>query len=950
MNKRLALLLCAALLISQTSFGARVSDVRATVHNLSNAAAGTVTPTGTVPTRNVYSNATSSGGTDQVCVFCHTPHGASLKDLNGSDLGNASWKPALWNRKIPRGSTYTGYTSATSSSLDAATIQAGFNGQPGGSSKLCLSCHDGTLAIGSVNVWNGSQFNVTSEVIQMTGTKGSNDKTFPVGPYGESTGFTRDLGVDLSNDHPISVTYNSALANLDGELRVLDNNQKYPATTGTVIGVKSSGYKPKLPLEPTGAGGAGQVQCATCHDPHLREADATAVDYANPKFLRLNRFQSAQPTGTYSQANDIICLACHEKAGASWAYSAHANNQVATQTYLNNANSAQLRQFPSTLPVWKGACLNCHDTHTVSGARRLLREGTNAQGQIGASSIPKPGGAGTSAIEETCYQCHDGGATIPNVLSSYTTVPNIKSDFTTAGNKIMPIAKTPETHDIGGNFTDSTFIDCSYATNSTNKCGKDFIEQRTKLGVGDTTKRHVECTDCHNPHRVVKFKDFRGPTGSFGSLNGNPDGAGTHPHNDSTSTDTSATNHTNIISGVLRGAWGVEPIYNAATKPTSFHTLPSGYTVKRGDPGSSPSANVGDTYVTREYQICLKCHSDYGYSDNNAYPTGNRPSLGSPGTASGVNGLSQYTNQAKEFQPAGAGEVQDATGSGAGSAYEGIQGSTHTFNHRSWHPVMAATGRSIATRGINIGNPWRLPWSNTNQVGAQTMYCTDCHGSTTSADTVRPRNTTDTATEAGNDGKPWGPHGSSNDFLLKGSWDKDTGRLDANGLCFRCHDPSVYRSTTESGNGTSSTTGFSGPKADNLHGLHGKRIGNTLKCMWCHVAVPHGWKNKALLVNLNDVSDEAGYTGGSKEVAISGDADVYNKAPYYQNAKLKVIIFAQSNKWTDSNCGSSGKTGANLLTKDGNSSTIADAGVTATSNTTGSGKSPWMTSTCKSPP
>ena len=40
-------------------------------------------------------------------------------------------------------------------------------------------------------------------------------------PPGEGTasGFTRVLGTDLGNDHPISVTYNTALATRDGELR-----------------------------------------------------------------------------------------------------------------------------------------------------------------------------------------------------------------------------------------------------------------------------------------------------------------------------------------------------------------------------------------------------------------------------------------------------------------------------------------------------------------------------------------------------------------------------------------------------------------------------------------------------------------------------------------------------------------------------------------------------------
>jgi len=58
------------------------------------------------------------------CSFCHTPHGA----LPGTPL---------WSHKL---STAV-YKIYESSSLKAKV------GQPTGSSKLCLSCHDGTVAL-----------------------------------------------------------------------------------------------------------------------------------------------------------------------------------------------------------------------------------------------------------------------------------------------------------------------------------------------------------------------------------------------------------------------------------------------------------------------------------------------------------------------------------------------------------------------------------------------------------------------------------------------------------------------------------------------------------------------------------------------------------------------------------------------------------------------------------
>ncbi len=817
MRARLAILLL-GIVASLPAHGDRVSDIRQTRHNLSTTGPGS----------------TKATTETQVCVFCHTPHGATQ-----ADQGGASVRAPLWNRTIPAGSTYTPYTSA---SLDANVIQGQLD-QPGGSSKLCLSCHDGTLALGNVNVLNGQ----AAQTIAMSGTGAGG--TMPPGA-GTSTGFTRNLGVDLRNDHPISVTFTSQLASRDGELRALDVNQRFPAGTGAVIGVREPGVRPRFPLEGTGLGNAGQVQCGTCHDPHLFETDPAK---GAQKFLRGQRFQEAAPSASgFNEATDILCIACHDKNLASgvWANSAHANPQVADESYT--AAAAALREFPVGTTVWRAACLNCHDTHTVQGARRLTREGTDSP------LSPKQGGL--PALEQTCYQCHTTAAR--SALATTVQVPNIETEFGRA--RRMPITTLEqgggsEVHDIGGTFNDIGFVDC---TTLTNKCGADFLEARNLLA-----SRHAECTDCHNPHRVIRNRLFNAnPT--------TPDPAGTHRHD-----EVAGYTHTNIASGVLRGTWGVQPIYGSA----SFQQMPTSFLVKRGDPGASIDTSLAAPYVTREYQVCLKCHSNYGYTDNNLYPNGSRPLLGYVGgTLPGTNNLTQYTNQAKEFQaPIGHQGQRTTTDSGAGSNFP-------TNNHRSWHPVMDVTGRTLAIRNISLGNPWLLPWSNA--VGTQTMYCSDCHG----GDTTSP---TSVIPNGGENGEPWGPHGSGNDFLLKGTWNSNSSTL-----CFKCHERQVYSPTGDTRK-ADRNTGFCCKGGDQLHWYHWNRIGGTLKCNWCHVAVPHGWKNKALLVNLNDVGPEAGQPGNA-EWRMSASAHAYNQEPYYMNAKLKVRTFATSGNWTEANCGS----------------------------------------------
>ena len=749
------------------------SDVASTPHNLSVDGPGTV-------------RATSE---TQVCVFCHTPHGAT----------NSPGTP-LWNRSLS-GETYTTYSS---SSLDAETI-GGQLAQPGGSSKLCLSCHDGTLAISSVNVLGG-QTNVS---VAMAGT-GPGD-TMPPGE-GVLTGFTRNLGTDLSNDHPISVTYDTTLATTDGELRD-------PATEAH-IDIRSPGVRPPVPLEDTGPGGSGQVQCATCHDPHVINLDNPPTN----KFLRLNRFQQSQPTiGGFDETVDMNCLACHEKAG--WATSAHADSAEATEGY--QSVPAQLREFPAGLPVWQAGCLNCHDSHSVHGSRRLLREGTDALG------TPKSGG--NSAIEETCYQCHSIAPVVTNAAGD---VKDIQSEFNLRIR--MPIDGTDqraanEVHDIRDG---------------------DLTEPQELLGSGNLVNRHAECTDCHNPHRVMRNSLFNGV--------GDP-ALSAHDH---------SAGHTNIASGALRGSWGVEPVYG----DTEFLSLPLSYEVKQGDGGTGASDAVTSPHVTREYQVCLKCHSDYAYDDDNQYPVGSRPSLGASGggTSPGTNDLDQYTNQAMEFQ-APLGDRGEVPGGG---------------NHRSWHPVLDNTGRSAAVRNMSASQNMFLPPWNDADIGSQTMYCSDCHGRNTANGTVVP---------PGNG--PWGPHGSENDFLLKGTWDQNTGN-DQNGICFRCHNHAGYATDANRGDAGGFESGFGNNDRDtNLHAFHADRLGQNLQCTWCHVAVPHGWKNKALLVNLNDVGPEAGLGPGT-EVPIGGNGATFTQGPYYLNAKLKILNFAESGTWSETDCGS----------------------------------------------
>ena len=70
----------------------KTEDVKATIHNLSSVG------------QQALNIATGGTATTEVCVFCHTPHGANL---------SAPGAAPLWNRSVPTTGSYTMYNSPT---------------------------------------------------------------------------------------------------------------------------------------------------------------------------------------------------------------------------------------------------------------------------------------------------------------------------------------------------------------------------------------------------------------------------------------------------------------------------------------------------------------------------------------------------------------------------------------------------------------------------------------------------------------------------------------------------------------------------------------------------------------------------------------------------------------------------------------------------------------------
>jgi hypothetical protein len=180
-----------------------------------------------------------SGG--QVCIACHNP-----QNSNPTVTVAPQWNHTLSN------ASYALYSTTA--------IKTGV-GQPGMRSKLCLSCHDGTVAIDS---FGGAVGTGSSQYISAA----------------------NKIGTSLKDDHPISFLYDAALANLNGTL--FDPNSK-SVTIGSGTTTKSGTVASLMLFD------GGQLECSSCHDVHNKYTVGTSG------LLKV------------SAASSAICTVCHNK-------------------------------------------------------------------------------------------------------------------------------------------------------------------------------------------------------------------------------------------------------------------------------------------------------------------------------------------------------------------------------------------------------------------------------------------------------------------------------------------------------------------------------------------------------------------------------------------------------------------------------------------------------------
>ena len=233
------------------------------------------------------------GANANACLYCHAPH-SGIKE------------GPLWSQTLSTKTYTTMYSSNTAQNTGA---------QPslGSDSNLCLSCHDGTVALG---------------------------QTVPYGMLTMSAAISSPLD-KLEASHPFSLTVTPP-ADAVSLVASLHSTGQTADQTKAVKLIK------------------GNVECTSCHEPHRQAIDKYSLNF----LVRDNRKSG-------------LCLSCHTAAQRrvngrdnplqAWDTSGHAMTDavfrptVGLGGYLNVADSG---------------CQSCHMPHNAGGAKGLLRHST----------------------------------------------------------------------------------------------------------------------------------------------------------------------------------------------------------------------------------------------------------------------------------------------------------------------------------------------------------------------------------------------------------------------------------------------------------------------------------------------------------------------------------------------------------------------------------------------
>lgn len=372
------------------------------------------------------------------CQFCHTPHAA----MSGTPL---------WNHQLSD-VTYEIYWS---SSLDADV------GQPTGSSKLCLSCHDGTIAL-EATLSNG----------------GSGSTLIPPG--------STNLGTNLSDDHPISFVYSADLSNKDPQI------------------IPSDTLPDEFHLDQY-----GEMQCSTCHDAHdntfgnflvvsnlasnlclkchnlegwndsIHAAATALVQEADNDYLRQSDYQTVADNG---------CLSCHRTHSAGdpqrlFHFSNEEDNCLSChngQVAATDVKNELLKFSGHFVQDYQGIhdqeesvdnaekhveCADCHNAHAMTSQPAVAPFVKGSLASVSGVTAESAIIDHASYEYEVCFKCHGNNTDrIDSKIPRQITQTNTIMEFDQANPSFHPVtAQGVNTNvpSLKSSMTEATMIYCT---------------------------------------------------------------------------------------------------------------------------------------------------------------------------------------------------------------------------------------------------------------------------------------------------------------------------------------------------------------------------------------------------------------------------------------------------------------------------------------------------------
>ncbi len=434
----------------------------------------------------------------EVCIFCHTAH-------NTNPL-----KP-LWNRNDP-GTSYTLYGSSTLKALP---------GQPNGSSMMCLSCHDGTIALGEV-LSRGTLISFASTV------------NMPVGPS--------NLTTNLSNDHPISFAYDVALATLNPQLR-------NPGTVPSQIKMVNN-----------------QLECTSCHDPHVNNyTDFLRITSQNSSLCVAchdvtNWTTSSHntsthvwnavapnpwPYSTWTTVAQNACENCHNSHNAGSAtrllkyqteesncLDCHNGNAASkniqadfAKTYRHNVYGYTAVHDPTEAAIPATAHVECSDCHNPHMAKAQAATAPAVSGPLlGVKGVNQSGVAVSSATNEyeICYRCHSSSAVVPAPTPRVIAQNDVSLEFALTNPSFHPVVGQGVNTNGPSLITPLTVTSKIYCTSCHSSSGAGApngphgsiyphilkLNYKTTDGTSYSATDFDLCYSCHNPASITGDASF----------------------------------------------------------------------------------------------------------------------------------------------------------------------------------------------------------------------------------------------------------------------------------------------------------------------------------------------------------------------------------------------------------------------------------------------------------